>query len=1372
MADPGGASAEPARIDQLDDLCLSHVAACTETLKDLLSLGSTCRRLRAVVAGADTAWQRRILADFGLPVRGYKSGGVLKRQYDLLRHASRGEAPPPPALAPAPASGPGSGSGPSTAAASGTASAAAGSSSSSAAGGGGGASGGSGLTPPTTPSGAGRHGAGGQAGGVRPFLPFAGVATDGGCDTPWADFWAGHLFNPSSRTFYSSESQTTNVHCVAVLQPDGSSPCDPHRAFLLDRLQLPAAYLSRDVMRSIMTDQAWEGGASPHHLPPDPLPRLPERAVGEARRVLGHCTTEVLEDLYVHVYNQMTQGRAWGMLLIRGLGGAGPDADEALQEIHHKAWQIWHNQRSVPYDIRQANRAEQPRLLYGEPPLRALLPSGPGGPCSGPGPGPGSGPRLGTPSTSTVCAPTPAPHSRTVGLFDSVLLSRHLNVTCPLRCGVLFAAVTGNEPGGGGAGGGGAGGGGGAAGVGAAGAAGGAAGGGGGAAGAALSAATLAAGLTNGLASLPVVQVFNNAADIFALLPAIQAGILPPIAGYFTNGWLEWVEFERPAAPLGEPPQRRRHAFAAATPAPPAAATAAAAAAAAAPARPAVVPEAAAAAADGGGGGSAAAAGTGGGGGGSDGAAAGADPADPRVVPCLDLDLGAGSGLAACVLPVLWFRFFTRRERYAMRRRGAAAQQAPGAAEAPAEAPAQEAAPPAPAMDLPPAVAGLVAGLAGAQALLAEIQQGLQPPGANAAAPQDMAHLPDLAQLQGWAQLEDHMEQLAEVLQAAMAQAQAVQANHPLAEGAADGGGAAADPAAAAAAAPAGNAPGGEATAAPLPGPAVAPPPAPTVDVAAAPAAAAAPPPPAAQDQPPPAAAQPPPAPVLGGPMGPAVAAGLLELMALPQDEHAPALGVDALGMLIDQQIMLELEQQHLMPLPEDEDPDPVDAVVQDAIQDPAADAAAAAAADAAAPAEAADAQGPVHGLAAAMAAAMQAAAMGLPPPQVALAGGQLQVVVEGQQVYPLLPAAATEAAAAAAAAVAAGGQSVAAVAGPSTSQTAPPSQAGASPGVGAGPSGSGSSLAAAPPLLAVGHSPRRRPPPLAAGDDSDDEHYSECEFEQPTPDAAAVGYATAGAAASGSLDGAGGSRRATADGGEDAPAIAAAAGGGGPIAAAAAAAAAAAPDVGAAAAAAAADGDEDLPALESDPSSDEEDDADVWMANGQMNESDEEEDDEFDGAMGPWPPAPLGPPAAAAGAAATLDLATAAAAACNAALSVAAAAGGPPLPTAQAVITAAMPIFPISPNLTALAPGIGHLYGWAAPPGVDHMVQLRLKQPWCANLLLAKLVSCEDLRPAFNRSRGGCNIDAGIVTVQGPEASGGEGGGPLVPLIDGVVLL
>ena len=56
-------------------------------------------------------------------------------------------------------------------------------------------------------------------------------------------------------------------------------------------------------------------------------------------------------------------------------------------------------------------------------------------------------------------------------------------------------------------------------------------------------------------------------------------------------------------------------------------------------------------------------------------------------------------------------------------------------------------------------------------------------------------------------------------------------------------------------------------------------------------------------------------------------------------------------------------------------------------------------------------------------------------------------------------------------------------------------------------------------------------------------------------------------------------------------------------------------------------------------------------------------------------------------------------------------------------------------------------------------MTQIRLRGPWSANLLLAKLISAEDMQPSFNRGRGGCNIDAGIIAVQVRWAAGAEGG-------------
>jgi hypothetical protein len=296
------------------------MTTCSAT-QDLLALAATSRRLRDVVLSTDAAWQRRLLCDFAL----FASGSRLYNQHAAMCRVAKGEPAlhlPSPRAVLATAAGP-SGSqpagpgpvrpslfvdpghhtpGPSPP---------------------GTASGGLPLLPlspmaalapsgPTSPAGGSAHGApwlasgnsfgGGTAdslwragsvtssspasGAVRPFLPFAGVSTDGGCDSPHADFWVraphamvraphamvraphamrphathaavrarslladsrcpppqvGHLFTPSARTFYSSLATTSNIHALALLQPAGhDDPDDAHRSFLLDRLQVRA----------------------------------------------------------------------------------------------------------------------------------------------------------------------------------------------------------------------------------------------------------------------------------------------------------------------------------------------------------------------------------------------------------------------------------------------------------------------------------------------------------------------------------------------------------------------------------------------------------------------------------------------------------------------------------------------------------------------------------------------------------------------------------------------------------------------------------------------------------------------------------------------------------------------------------------------------------------------------------------------------------------------------------------------------------------------------------------------------------------------------------------------------------------------------
>ncbi len=59
----------------------------------------------------------------------------------------------------------------------------------------------------------------------------------------------------------------------------------------------------------------------------------------------------------------------------------------------------------------------------------------------------------------------------------------------------------------------------------------------------------------------------------------------------------------------------------------------------------------------------------------------------------------------------------------------------------------------------------------------------------------------------------------------------------------------------------------------------------------------------------------------------------------------------------------------------------------------------------------------------------------------------------------------------------------------------------------------------------------------------------------------------------------------------------------------------------------------------------------------------------------------------------------------------------------------------------------LGHSSGLLELPYL--LTQCAHPQTWCTNALLATLTACEDLRPAFNLSRGGCNIDAALVALQ-----------------------
>lgn len=48
-----------------------------------------------------------------------------------------------------------------------------------------------------------------------------------------------------------------------------------------------------------------------------------------------------------------------------------------------------------------------------------------------------------------------------------------------------------------------------------------------------------------------------------------------------------------------------------------------------------------------------------------------------------------------------------------------------------------------------------------------------------------------------------------------------------------------------------------------------------------------------------------------------------------------------------------------------------------------------------------------------------------------------------------------------------------------------------------------------------------------------------------------------------------------------------------------------------------------------------------------------------------------------------------------------------------------------------------------------SHMT-IQLKQPRAGNMVCMKLLNCEDVKPDFNRERGGCNIDMQLVMLRG----------------------
>lgn len=75
-------------------------------------------------------------------------------------------------------------------------------------------------------------------------------------------------------------------------------------------------------------------------------------------------------------------------------------------------------------------------------------------------------------------------------------------------------------------------------------------------------------------------------------------------------------------------------------------------------------------------------------------------------------------------------------------------------------------------------------------------------------------------------------------------------------------------------------------------------------------------------------------------------------------------------------------------------------------------------------------------------------------------------------------------------------------------------------------------------------------------------------------------------------------------------------------------------------------------------------------------------------------------------------------------------------------------------PELPAVACEVSAALGYYPTDQGLHMGQLavHLQQPRTANLVCMKLLNCEDVKPAFNRERGGCNIDMQLVMLRGHE--------------------
>jgi hypothetical protein len=74
----------------------------------------------------------------------------------------------------------------------------------------------------------------------------------------------------------------------------------------------------------------------------------------------------------------------------------------------------------------------------------------------------------------------------------------------------------------------------------------------------------------------------------------------------------------------------------------------------------------------------------------------------------------------------------------------------------------------------------------------------------------------------------------------------------------------------------------------------------------------------------------------------------------------------------------------------------------------------------------------------------------------------------------------------------------------------------------------------------------------------------------------------------------------------------------------------------------------------------------------------------------------------------------------------------------------------PAAPELPAAATEVAAALGWLPPAGQTGMLAVRLQQARSANVVCAVLLDCEDVKPAFNAARGGCNIDMQLILLRG----------------------